>query len=263
MRKTIIAAVLCLGIGLATPLFALDSEVVILTYHSFLGSGTSSLDFSIAEFAKQLDDFSALGYHFVSMSDILSGSVTGRNNILVTIDDGNHSVAKAYTEVLAPRSIRPALFIYPSVIGRSKFSLTREVLRKLSDDGCDIAAHGFYHEYLTPKAFAANPAKCRIEIERPAKAIADITGKPVLTFGYPFGVGSPEAERLLADQGYTWAFLAGNTLAPVDFSSTSLDHYAVPRTIVYRWNIKFILASLAKRAEAAEAARATSKKPQI
>lgn len=263
MHKTIIAAVLCLGLGIVTPLFASDSEVVILTYHSFLGSGTSSLDFSIAEFARQLDDFSALGYRFVSLGELLAGSVTGRNNILVTIDDGNHSISKAYAEVFAPRSIRPTLFIYPSVPGRSKFALSREALRKLSDDGCDIAAHGFYHEYLTPKAFAANPAKCRIEIERPAQAIAAITGKPVVAFGYPFGVGSPEAERLLAGQGYAWAFTAGNTLAPVDFSSSGLDHYAVPRTIVYRWNIKFILAGLARRAQADQATQTASKKPQI
>ncbi len=260
MRKTIIAAVLCIGLGLVNPLFATNSEVLVLAYHSFLGSGTSSLDFSTAELATQLDEFAALGYRFVSLGDILSGAVTGKNNILITIDDGNHSVKQAFAEVFAPRSIRPTLFVYPGVIGRSKFALTRASLRALSDAGCDIAAHGYYHEYLTHKAFLANPAKCRAEIERPASVLSGIIGRPVRVFGYPFGLSSAEAERLLSEQGYEWAFAAGNFLSPVDFSSPALDHFAVPRTIVYRWNLKFILAGMSRRMQTVQAA---SKKPQI
>ncbi len=260
MRKMIIAAMLCIGIGLVDPLFATNGEVVILAYHSFLGSGTSSLDFSTAELATQLDEFVALGYRFVSLDDILGGIVTGKNNILITIDDGNHSVKQAYAEVFAPRSIKPTLFVYPGVIGRSKFALTRASLRALSDAGCDIAAHGYYHEYLTHKAFAANPAKCRVEIERPVAVLSGISGKPVRVFGYPFGLCSAEAERLLSEQGYEWGFTAGNFLAPVDFSSPALDHFAVPRTIVYRWNLKFILAGMSRRMQTMLTA---SKKQQI
>lgn len=146
------------------------------------------------------------------------------------------------------------------MIGRSKFALSRASLRALSDAGCDIAAHGCYHEYLTHKAFAANPAKCRAEIERPASVLSGIIGRPVRVFGYPYGLSSAEAERLLSEQGYEWAFAAGNFLSPVDFSSPALDHFAVPRTIVYRWNLKFIRAAMSRRMQAVQAA---SKKPQI
>jgi len=260
MHKKFMAAVLCISMVFVAPLFAVDSEVLILAYHSFLGSGTSSLDFSTAELAKQLDEFAALGYRFVSLSDILGGTVAGKNNILITIDDGNHSVKQAYAEVFVPRSIKPTLFVYPGILGRSRFALTRETLRTLSDAGCDIAAHGFYHEYLTIKAFAANPAKCRVEIEQPAPVISGIIGKPVRVFGYPFGLSSVEAERLLSERGYEWAFTAGNFLVPVDFSSPALDHFAVPRTIVYRWNLKFILAGMARRMQTVQTG---SKKPQI
>jgi peptidoglycan/xylan/chitin deacetylase (PgdA/CDA1 family) len=249
MRIKIFAAVLCLVLVAVDPLLAAGNEVLILAYHSFLGSGTSSLDFSPAELARQLDDFTALGYRFVTWRDILEGRVEGKQNILVTIDDGNHSVSEAFTHVFAPRGIKPMLFVYPAVIGKMKYALSREDLRTLSDAGCDIGAHGYFHEYLTVNAFATDKAKCLIEIERPAKAISAMIGKPVMAFAYPFSMSSPEAEVLLGKNGFEWAFIAGNALEPVDFSSSSLDHRAIPRTIVYRWNLKSILAEMTRQSK--------------
>jgi len=247
MRKNLLIAALFLSAALAATRLQAESQVVILTYHTFLGSKTSSLDFSTDELAKQMDELSALGYRFVSLDDFRSGRLQGKANILVTIDDGNRSDYPAYTKVFARRGIRPVLFAYPGIIGRTKFALTREQLKKLADSGCDIGAHGYYHEYLSAKAFARNRAKCLIEIERPARALGSIVGKPIRTFAYPFGESSPEAEELLAKQGYEWAFTAIDHLSPVDLGAASLDHYAVPRTIVYHWNFPLILSGLAKR----------------
>jgi peptidoglycan/xylan/chitin deacetylase (PgdA/CDA1 family) len=247
MRKNLLLAALFLSAALGAARLEAESQVVILTYHTFLGSKTSSLDFSTDELARQMDKLSALGYRFVSLDEFLSGRIEGRANILVTIDDGNRSDYPAYAKVLAKRGIRPVIFAYPGVIGRTKFALTKEQLKELADSGCAIGAHGYYHEYLSPKAFAKNRAKCLIEIERPARALGSIVGKPIRTFAYPFGESSPEAEELLAKQGYEWAFTAIDHLSPVDLESASLDHFAVPRTIVYHWNFPLILNGLAKR----------------
>jgi peptidoglycan/xylan/chitin deacetylase (PgdA/CDA1 family) len=244
MRKNMLLAALFISATLAAPRLEAESEVVILAYHTFLGSKTSSLDFTTDELATQMDDLSALGYHFVSLDDFLSGQIQGSANILITIDDGNRSDYPAYTKVLAKRGIKPVLFAYPGVIGHTKFALTKEQLKKLADSGCDIGAHGYYHEYLSAKAFAKDRAKCLIEIERPARALASIVGKPIRTFAYPFGESSPEAEELLAKQGYEWAFTAGDHIAPVYLGAPSLDHYTVPRTIVYHWNFPIILRKL-------------------
>lgn len=251
MRASRHLAALALGAALALfPASRLRAEgqVYILCYHTFLGSTNSSLDFSTDELGRQLDKLASLGYRFVSLGDLLAGRIEGEENILVTIDDGNRSDYAAYTKVFAKRGIKPTLFVYPAVIGRTKFALSKDRLQKLADSGCDIGAHGYYHEYLSEKAFAKNRAKCLTEIERPARALGSIVGKPIRVFAYPFGESSPEAEELLSKQGYEWAFTAGDHLSPVDLGSPSLDHYAVPRTIVYHWNFPLILRALKSKA---------------
>ena len=48
---------------------------------------------------------------------------------------------------------------------------------------------------------------------------------------------------------YAWSFAADDKVVPVRFDDLSLDHMAVPRTIVYRWNLERVMATLAARAK--------------
>jgi peptidoglycan/xylan/chitin deacetylase (PgdA/CDA1 family) len=178
--------------------------------------------------------------------------IQGANNVMITIDDGNHSVYPAYEQVFKPRGVKPVLFVYPGVIGRAKFAITREQLKEMADSGYEIGAHGYYHEYLSAKAFAADRQKCLKEIQGPATVLAKESGKPIRIFAYPFGEDCPEADELVKENGYEMAFLAGNDLVPVDFSSPSLNRYAIPRIIVYHWNKKAILSKLARFAASGE-----------
>jgi peptidoglycan/xylan/chitin deacetylase (PgdA/CDA1 family) len=256
-----IALVLTGGIGLAalevpqpaapvptTPTVqAAPSSVVILDYHTFLDSHNSSIDFSLEEFALQLDAIKALGYRFVSLEDAISGTIEGNANIVLTIDDGNHSIWEACRKVLEPRGIKPVLFVYPAIIlGRVKYAITSEHLAELARDGSTLGAHGYHHNPVTDRAWAKNPKDFMTEIKRPGPALARMTGITPLYFAYPFGVFSRRAEEELKDAGYEWAFAADAKIVPVDFSSPSLDHFAVPRTIVYRWNAKLVLKTLAR-----------------
>lgn len=233
----------CLG---PSPAFA-AGKAYILDYHTFLASGASSMDFDLETLAGQLDRFAALGYRFVSLEDAIAGRIEGEANIVVTIDDGHRTVSEAYDKVFAPRGIRPTLFVYPAVIGRTGFSLGRDELRRLQEAGCGLGSHGYHHEYLTTRAFAEDRRKASAEIERTGPALERLTGTRPRLFAFPFGVGSAEAEELLARNGFEYAFLAGDSLVAVDFADPSLRKLAVPRTIVYRWNAILILAELEKR----------------
>jgi peptidoglycan/xylan/chitin deacetylase (PgdA/CDA1 family) len=195
----------------------------------------------------QLDRILAAGYRIVSLSDAIAGKIEGKANIAITIDDGNHSVYRAWKEVFEPRGIRPDLFIYPNAIDRNAFTLTSDRLRELAAAGCGIGAHGYFHEYMTPKAWARNPARVTVEAVRPGPALEKMLGTRPSLFAYPFGVTSSEAEAALQKAGYSWAFLAGDTLTSVDFSDPGLRRYAVPRTIVYRWNRETVLKTLESR----------------
>lgn len=211
-------------------------RAIILDFHSFLGNGSSNIDLSLEELAAQLDSMSALGWSFATLQDAMAGRISGSHNVVITIDDGNHSVYRAWKEVFQPRGIRPFLFVYPAVIlGGQAFAITGEQLREMAAAGCGIGAHGYHHNPVSDKAWAKDPRDFMAEIRRPAAAIERLTGSRPLAYAYPFGVFSARAQEALAAEGYLWAFAADERIVPVAFSDPALDHLAVPRTIVYRY----------------------------
>ena len=66
----------------------------------------------------------AMGYRFVRLEDALAGRISGTNNLVLTIDDGNHSVYPMVKHVLAPRRIPAFLFVYPGIIDSRRFAFT-------------------------------------------------------------------------------------------------------------------------------------------
>jgi peptidoglycan/xylan/chitin deacetylase (PgdA/CDA1 family) len=213
-----------------------EGKAVILDYHSFLGNGKSNLDFSEAELAAQLDEISSMGYRFVSLQDAVAGKLEGSANIVVTIDDGNHSIYAAFKDVFEPRGIKPYLFVYPAIVlGRLRYALTPERLVELSLALCGVGAHGYHHNAVTDKTWARDPKDFMDEIERPGPALARILGAAPTMFGYPFGVYSRRAEEAVAAAGYSWAFAGDDKVTQVSFSDPGLDRMAVPRTIAYRY----------------------------
>jgi poly-beta-1,6-N-acetyl-D-glucosamine N-deacetylase len=237
--------VLLIFLALLGSRLAAAGKVVILDYHSFLGTGKSNLDYSEKELAAELDEISAMGYKFVSLDDAIAGRIEGVANIVVTIDDGNHSVYAAVKDVFEPRGIKPYLFVYPAiVIGRSRYAITADQLRTLAGDGCGIGAHGFYHNPMSEKAWTRNPRSVQTEVERPGPALERILGSRPSVFAYPYGVMSSRSEEGIAKAGYSWAFAADDKIRQVCFDDASLDRMAVPRTITYRYLRKALLRAL-------------------
>jgi peptidoglycan/xylan/chitin deacetylase (PgdA/CDA1 family) len=226
---------------LCLPLAA-EGKVVILDYHTFLGNGKSNIDYSEKELAEDLDELTAMGYKFVTLDDAIAGRIEGKANIVITIDDGNHTVYPAFKDVFEPRGIKPYIFVYPAiVIGHVRYALTPDKLRALAQAGCGIGAHGFHHNPVTDKAWTKDPKDFMTEINRPGPVLAKLLGSPPSMFGYPFGVYSRRAEESVAAAGYSWAFAADDKVRQVSFDDPALDHMAVPRTITYRYQRKATL----------------------
>jgi peptidoglycan/xylan/chitin deacetylase (PgdA/CDA1 family) len=240
---TVLIAVASLQLSLAA-----EGKVVILDYHTFLGNGKSNIDYSEKELAEDLDAMTAMGYKFVSLDDAIAGKIEGSANIVITIDDGNHTVYPAFKDVFEPRGIKPFLFIYPAIVkGHVRYALTPENVKALAQAGCGIGAHGYHHNPVTDKAWEKDPKDFMHEIKLPGPALATILEGPEPTmFAYPFGVFSKRAEDALALAGYSWAFAADGNVVQVSFDDPKLDHMAVPRTITYRYNRKGLLRELQK-----------------
>jgi peptidoglycan/xylan/chitin deacetylase (PgdA/CDA1 family) len=241
---------LAILIGVALLQFALAAEgkVVILDYHTFLGTGVSNIDYSEKELAEDLDTMTAMGYKFVSLDDAIAGKIEGTANIVITIDDGNHTIYHAVKHVFEPRGIKPFLFVYPAIVkGHVRYALTPEQLKDLAADGCEVGAHGYHHNPITDKAWDKDPKDFMHEIQLPGPALAKILNAPAPTmFAYPFGVFSKRAQDELTKAGYTWAFAADGNVVQVSFDDPKLDRMAVPRTITYRYNRKGLLRELQK-----------------
>lgn len=225
-----------------------DPTVFILDYHTFIGKNDNPLDFSASEFIGQLDRFEKLGFRWVSLDDAVEGKIEGDKNLVLTIDDGNHSVPKVVKEILKPRGIVPTLFVSAGLVLKEPFTIKPETVAELQAMGCIIGTHGYTHQFMTTNAFDANPEQVRKEINKPGPIIAKIIGKQPAYFAYPYGVLSRGKEDLVAAAGYRLGFSAGQKLTPVRFQSGGYERYHVPRVIVSKATIESIYSELERYA---------------
>jgi peptidoglycan/xylan/chitin deacetylase (PgdA/CDA1 family) len=199
------------------------------------------------ELRGQMDFFKEKGFQFVSLSDILKGTVKGSHNILIVIDDGNESVYRAYYDIFKPRHIKPVLAIYPGIIGKKSYALTWEQLKRLSQDGCDIASHGFYHLHLNQKLYDQDKSAFIKEINGSKEFLEKKLDVKILAMAYPNGIQSEITRKTLKEAGYKCAFTIkwGALLYPL---SANKDPFELPRYMIYQNNWGMISNSLVKAA---------------
>ncbi len=225
---------------------AREASVHVIIYHTFLGKEHVSTDFSVDELREHMESLKQRGYRFVAMADIERGVVSGSRNVLVCIDDGNKSVMRAYREVLGPLGIKPLLAIYPNIIGRRKYALTWDELRMLAADGCEIAAHGFFHLHVNDTLYAKNRRYFIDEIHKSKRVLEEKMGRPVTAFVYPSGEKCAHAIREIRAAGYRYAFTInwGTLKVPLEKNA---NPYELPRYMLVRANWKNVFALLDKK----------------
>lgn len=224
------------------------AEVIALCYHSFLGK-KFEMDFTPEAFGEQLESVKSLGYRFVSFDDIVSNRVTGKNNVLITIDDGNISLKKVFDRVLMTNGIKPLLFIYPAVTSRLHYSVTWRDLKYYLQQGATIGAHGYYHMFVNEKLFRKNPKAFYKEIYKSKAKLEQKLGVPVSVFGYPFGLYSDITVETLKKAGYSYAFSLNNGVLKVPLADNA-DPLRLPRYYVTKPSWKGIYRMLKLRVTA-------------
>jgi|GEM_PF-1997373 len=221
------------------------TKVHILAYHAFL-QRNNQYCFSLDELRRQCMLLQKRGYQFITFDDFRRGRVTGRGNILLTVDDGNRSVYDAYYQVLKPLAIRPLLAIYPNIIGKKKYALTWEQLRRLKHDGCTIAAHGYYHLHLNERLYRRDPVSFKREIYKSRSLLEKKLGGTVDIFVYPFGGRFARTVELVKKAGYRYAFTVES--GSVDPGALA-DPLQVPRYMLTRHNVTALLGTLKKSSQ--------------
>ena len=233
---------------------ALSNRAILLCWHTFLGQPSFDTDFSLEELAApQLDSLAALGYKFLDLATVLAGRIEDPLNIVATIDDGHRTVPAAIEKVFLPRGIRPALFIYPAIIGAQPYAMDEATVRRMRDLGAPIGAHGYYHLYVTEELHRDHPAMFAKEIYK-AKSKTEEIGPLRQRLCLSLRAYSPITLKEVSRAGYSFA-LAANKPGFV-FGSPSIDpDYELPRYVVTRAKWKELYAFLERSALAVEAAK--------
>jgi peptidoglycan/xylan/chitin deacetylase (PgdA/CDA1 family) len=224
--------------------FNLTDRAFVLCWHSFLGTKTLNTDFSLGEVAAQIDELKALGYRFISLDDALFGRIEGSRNLVATIDDGHRTISPAYAKVFASRGIKPALLVYPAVIGESPYFLKAEELRALVAEGCSVGAHGFYHLFVTEKLYKGDRAAFDKEIYRAKASVEALSGLPAYVYAYPFGAFDRITKSEVERAGYDFGLAVKPGFVYADARLN--DRYEIPRTVVLRDGWAALVAFLAR-----------------
>jgi peptidoglycan/xylan/chitin deacetylase (PgdA/CDA1 family) len=227
----------------------LGDRAFVLCWHTFLGVKSLNTDFSLAEVEAQLDALTALGYHFIDLDDALFGRIEGSMNLVATIDDGHRTISTVYAKVFASRGIKPALLVYPAVIGGSPYFLKPEQLRTLADSGLSVGAHGYYHLFVTEKLYKSDRSAFEKEIFKAKTSVEALSGLPAYFYAYPFGAFDQVTKAEVKRAGYDFGLAVKPGFVFAD--SRLNDPYEIPRTVVLRDGWDALLAFLARNAGSA------------
>ena len=113
--------------------------------------------------------------------------------------------------------------------------MSKEQIKKLSDDGHVIAAHTWDHHMVTKYS----GDDWNTQLVKPKAKLEDIIGKPVTDFAYPFGLWNTAAIPELKKSGYKMAYILSTKRDPVD------PLYTIRRIIVSgTWSTQGMIKSI-------------------
>jgi peptidoglycan/xylan/chitin deacetylase (PgdA/CDA1 family) len=194
-------------------------RLTILMYHKVdeVPAGTKNPGnfVSPARFAEQMDALVAWGYQSVTFDqwlDYRAGLVKALppKPLIVTFDDGYTCFADNAWPMMKQRGIKATVFLVSSQIGKTNVWDEGEIplplldatrIRALQDDGVEFGSHSVSH-----KALARLSAQAAFEELNASRwALADVLGREVDVFAYPFSNQSSDVRRLAQQAGYRCA----------------------------------------------------------
>ncbi len=164
-----------------------------------------SLSLSPYTFEEEVKTLVDAGYTFLTnaeLADTLSGIVPlPAKPIVLTFDDGYRDFYTDVFPILKKYHIKATVYIISGFLGYPN-NMDGWQVRELANGGLvEIGAHTVHHAWLK----GMQQKELVYEVYRSKKTLEELTGKPVVSFAYPYGVFDVSAIRELADAGYTSA----------------------------------------------------------
>jgi len=176
----------------------LRKQVPVLCYHQIRdwrpGDRQVDKDYIIppATFKAHLKMLADSGYHTILPDQLYDYLTTGTplpaKPVMLTFDDTDGDQFQVARPELNKYHFKGVYFIVTTNISKNKHYMSREQVKQLSDEGNVIACHTRDHANFNK----LKGADWATQLDRPARALEEITGQPIKYFAFPYGIWNPQ-----------------------------------------------------------------------
>lgn len=206
-------------------------QVPILCYHQIRDfrpkDSERAKDYIVppVKFAEQMKRLADSGYHTVLPGQLMEhlqyGTALPENPVMIHFDDADLSQFEVAKPILDKYGFKATYFIMTVVLNKPGY-MRKEHVKLLSDEGNVIGSHTWDHMNVKKM----EEKDWLTQIEKPSRQLAEITGKPVEYFAYPFGLWNHDVASKLGERGFKAAFQLSEK------RDSSLPLYTIRRVIV-------------------------------
>ena len=188
-------------------------QIPILIYHKIDPRSEIGINaISPKQFRRQMEWLHHHQYQAITFNDLQNSASLPQKPVIITFDDGYESVYEYALPITASMDMRASVYIISAFVGKKniwdlsldgrRFShLSKEQIRDLCKNKWEVGAHSVTHRALPylPEHEAYQ------EIEYSKKSIEDLTGQPVISFAYPFGLQTKREMEIVRECGFQYA----------------------------------------------------------
>ncbi len=222
----------------------IEKKIPILCYHRFGNNINDSMTIKTSEFAAQLAWLKANNYSVISLDSAIKYLIGEIKTIpdkpvVITADDGHKSIYYEMAPLIREYRIPVTLFIYPSAISNTNYTMTWEQLQKLEETKFfHVESHTFWHpnfkqekKRLLSEEYAKFVDK---QIVGSKQMLEKKMGHEVKYLAWAFGIYDYELITKAVQSGYVAAFTIEQRHAAKSDTLMTLPRYMI--TSIY--NIK-------------------------
>lgn len=167
----------------------------LLMYHSIAPDAPSGMNTPPHKFEQQLAWLQKQGYVFCTVSELLT--TTQKKAIAITFDDGFANNYLHAFPLLQKYHAKATIYLAPEIADIDK--LTSQQITEMQLSGLiEFGAHSLHHVNLSQAA----AQQAQAEITGSKVRVEQLTGRPCLSFAYPFGRFNNETIQLVKAAGF-------------------------------------------------------------
>lgn len=182
-------------------------EVPILCYHRIENGRNDEYTVAPATFARQIQALADSGYHTINPDQLYDYLVYNKElpdkPVMITFDDSRVQQAVIAAPELEKHNFTGVFFLM-TIAHNKKNYMSDEQILDLDKRGHTIALHSWDHTKATKYD---NDSIFQQNIVQPRKKLAEMIGKPIDYFAYPYGLTDDKTNKIMNDNNFKLSFI--------------------------------------------------------